>query len=161
MSEVEWGMRPASVARRMGLTIKTLRYYEKRGLLRPRRTAKGWRVYDEAEVEKLAQIAAFKAMGFDLSQIAVLLDAGPDAVAAALVQQELDLGAQIEDLRRAIERVREAREDAANMCGADQQEGRTPCRMNRTIRTARSRGGHSARYRRPALHRARPDRRAA
>jgi DNA-binding transcriptional MerR regulator len=97
---------PASVARRTGLSVKTLRHYEKRGLLKPKRTSKGWRVYDAAQLERLEQIRAYKAMGLGLSQIAALLDAGPDVVAEVLASQEQTLQKRINDLRDALDHVR-------------------------------------------------------
>lgn len=163
-------MRPAIVARRMGVSIKTLRYYEKRGLLRPRRTAKGWRVYDEAEVDRLAQIAAYQSMGFGLSQIGALLDATPEAMAAALAQQELDLGEQIAEMQRAVERVREALE-AAEQPGESSKQGEVlecqtgPRLVRRDMGRHMERGdGHGVRLgssRRPALPPAQARRKAA
>jgi DNA-binding transcriptional MerR regulator len=100
---------PAEAARRMRITIKTLRHYEKRGLLKPKRTSKGWRVYETGDLERLRQILAFKAMGFDLAQIAGLVDAAPDAVASALAVQELKLKGQMKQLNDALDAVRKAR----------------------------------------------------
>ncbi len=100
---------PADVARRMGLSIKTLRHYEKRGLLKPRRTAKGWRVYDREHLERLDRIQAFKAMGFGLAQIAGLLDATPEALAAALTGQELHLEGEARRIAEALDAVRAKR----------------------------------------------------
>ena len=100
---------PAEAARRMQITIKTLRHYERRGLLKPRRTAKGWRVYGREDVARLKQILAFKAMGFRLTQIARLLEASPDALALALAGQELELKSQIKQLNGALDAVRAAR----------------------------------------------------
>jgi DNA-binding transcriptional MerR regulator len=100
---------PAEAARRMRVTIKTLRYYERRGLLTPGRTTKGWRVYGREDMARLERIMAFRAMGFGLSQIASLLDASPDVVAAALAGQELTLKGQVKQLNEALEAVRIAR----------------------------------------------------
>lgn len=104
----ERALGPAAVARRAGTTIKALRYYEKRGLLNPKRTEKGWRVYEAEELDRLERIHAFKAMGFSVAQIAGLLDATPDVLAAAFAGQELKLERQIEELSEALEAVRNA-----------------------------------------------------
>ncbi|HEV7691491.1 MAG TPA: MerR family transcriptional regulator [Hyphomonadaceae bacterium] len=100
---------PAEAARRMRITIKTLRHYERRGLLEPRRTSKGWRVYERADLARLEQVLAFKAMGFGLAQIASLLDASSDVVASALATQELNLEGQMKQLNGALDAVRIAR----------------------------------------------------
>ena len=50
-------MRIAEVAKRVERSIKTLRRYEADGTIPiPRRDIAGWRVYDEAEVEKILSI---------------------------------------------------------------------------------------------------------
>lgn len=48
------------VAARTGLTERALRHYEAEGLLRPARTSAGRRFYIARDLERLAQIAAFK-----------------------------------------------------------------------------------------------------
>lgn len=58
------------VARRSGFTIRTLRYYERRGLLAPAaRRASGYRLYGEVELHKLAFIRQAKALGLTLAGI--------------------------------------------------------------------------------------------
>jgi DNA-binding transcriptional MerR regulator len=102
---------PAKAARRLRVSVKTLRYYETVGLLAPQRTAKGWRVYDRADLARLEEILSFKAMGFGASQIAGLLDATPDALATALAAQELHLERQAAKLKDALDALRERRKD--------------------------------------------------
>ncbi len=46
-----------------GVSARTLRYYEDIGLLRPERTAAGYRVYRERDARQLAQVLAMKACG--------------------------------------------------------------------------------------------------
>src|SRR5690606_16327803 len=49
-------MRIGELARRSGLSARMLRYYEEAGLLRPARTASGYRDYGEAELEAARRI---------------------------------------------------------------------------------------------------------
>ena len=100
---------PAAAARRLGVSIKALRVYEARGLLTPKRTRQGWRYYAPEDLDRLSRALAFKAMGFGLNQIASLLDAGPDEVAAALAAQEHQLNLRRAALDEALEAVRDAR----------------------------------------------------
>jgi DNA-binding transcriptional MerR regulator len=102
-------MGPAEAAKTLRVSIKALRHYEKRGLLRPKRTRAGWRVYEPAELERLSRILTLKAMGFELAQIASLLDATPDAMASALAAQELKLKGQAKTINEALDAVRDAR----------------------------------------------------
>lgn len=100
---------PAEAARRLGVSVKALRVYERLGLIKPRRSHQGWRVYTPEDLDRLAQALSFKAMGFGLSQIAALLDAGPDEVAAALVVQEIELRDRRAALDESLEALRDAR----------------------------------------------------
>lgn len=105
----QWLMGPADLARRLGITIKALRVYERQGLVTPRRSRQGWRVYAPEDIERLSRALALKAMGFGLSQIATLLDAGPDEMAAALAGQEARLVGERAQLEKALGAVRDAR----------------------------------------------------
>ena len=65
--------RIAEVADRSGFTPATLRYYEDRGLLAPvGRTEAGYRLYDDAAVERLRFIARAKQLGSTLDEVADL-----------------------------------------------------------------------------------------
>ncbi|MEU7765342.1 MerR family transcriptional regulator [Nocardia sp. NPDC049190] len=52
-----------------GTSTRALRYYEQRGLVRARRCANGYRVYDEAELQVVRKIRALLDTGFDLADI--------------------------------------------------------------------------------------------
>lgn len=61
------------VCRRMGLSARTVRYYEELGLLPGvRRRSGGRRVYSEHEVERLRFIARLKKLGLSLAEIGEL-----------------------------------------------------------------------------------------
>ncbi|MGC1303958.1 MAG: MerR family transcriptional regulator, partial [Caulobacteraceae bacterium] len=51
-------LNPSEAARRIGVSVKALRLYEARGLVRPVRTAAGWRAYGPDEMARAAEIAA-------------------------------------------------------------------------------------------------------
>lgn len=64
----------AEVARRSGFNASTLRYYEDRGLVPPAyRTASGYRLYDEAVLQRLAFISRAKQLGCSLEEISGLI----------------------------------------------------------------------------------------
>src|SRR5687767_6589785 len=64
------------VARRSGFTIRTLRFYERRGLVAPAaRRASGYRLYGETELHQLAFIRQAKALGLTLAGIRPLIGA--------------------------------------------------------------------------------------
>lgn len=59
------------VAKRSGVGIETLRFYERQGLLgRPARTESGYRMYDASILEQLEFIRQAQTLGFSLSEIA-------------------------------------------------------------------------------------------
>jgi DNA-binding transcriptional MerR regulator len=70
------------LARRTGLTVRTLHHYDAIGLLVPSaRTEAGHRRYTAADVERLQQIASLRALGLSLDAIREALDgAAPRAI---------------------------------------------------------------------------------
>lgn len=57
-------------ASRAGVSVRTLRYYDRIGLLAPCQvTAAGYRLYDEAALLRLGQILFFRELGFPLEEI--------------------------------------------------------------------------------------------
>ncbi|WP_017608506.1 MerR family transcriptional regulator [Nocardiopsis xinjiangensis] len=66
------------LARRTGLTVRTLHHYEQVGLVLPaRRNGAGHRLYGTEEVERLYQVLALRELGLSLERIRGLLDAAP------------------------------------------------------------------------------------
>lgn len=61
-------------ARTSGVTVETVRYYEREGLLeRAHRSEGGYRLYSDADIERLQFIRKAKSLGFTLDDIAELL----------------------------------------------------------------------------------------
>ncbi len=62
------------VAKKIGLSVDAIRFYERNGLLpRPPRTEGGFRRYAETDVEALAFVRRVQGLGFKLSEIRALL----------------------------------------------------------------------------------------
>jgi MerR family copper efflux transcriptional regulator len=81
--------RIAEVAARSGFTPATLRYYEEIGLVQPvARTDAGYRLYDDASLQRLRFIARAKQLGCSLDEIAELSTAW-DGGRCAHVQERL------------------------------------------------------------------------
>lgn len=63
------------LAKRAGVPIDTVRYYERNGILPPpERQASGYRAYNERDVERLRFLRRAKALGFTLVEIRDLLE---------------------------------------------------------------------------------------
>ena len=68
------GFRIGEVAERAGVSVDTVRYYERRKLLPPApRTLAGYRKFSEETVERLAFIKQAQELGFTLEEIGVLI----------------------------------------------------------------------------------------
>ena len=63
-------MRISELARRTGVTPHALRHYERIGLLKPPRTAGGYRDYPESARREVIFIAMSREIGFSLKEIA-------------------------------------------------------------------------------------------
>jgi len=73
-------MKRGEIARRTGLNVETLRYYETRGLIpSPPRTSAGDRDYSEDHVDRVQFIRRAQELGFTLAEIMDLLDLRLDA----------------------------------------------------------------------------------
>ncbi|MDB5311305.1 MAG: merR1 2 [Gemmataceae bacterium] len=95
------------VARRFGVGVETVRFYERQGLLEePARRASGYREYGDDAVAVLRFIRRAKQLGFTLKKIKGLLGLRLDASATrADVRTQasakiVDIKAKIRDLRR-------------------------------------------------------------
>ena len=98
------------LARRIGVNIETIRYYERVGLMpRPKRTSGGQRVYDESDLRRLGFIRKARELGFQIEDTRALValrgadHACPDVKAIA----ERQLARVRAEMRRAgeVERI--------------------------------------------------------
>lgn len=99
----------SEAARRLGVSAKTLRLYEQRGLLSPDRSAAGYRLYGPAAMARAAEVAALRALGLSLAQVAQVLAGDPQSLAPALAAHEAVLEADLGALAERIGRVRALR----------------------------------------------------
>ncbi len=96
-------------ARRLGVSAKALRLYERHGLITPLRSALGWRAYGPDEIARLHQILALKSLGLSLARIAELLSGRLASLGALLALQEQALARESGRVDRALMLVRAAR----------------------------------------------------
>ena len=81
-------VRIGELARRTGLTVRALRHYEEVGLLAPRRSAAGYRLYDEEQVARLLHVLLLRELGLPLAEVRRCL-ADPGASLLATLQRRL------------------------------------------------------------------------
>ncbi|MFI0408342.1 MerR family transcriptional regulator [Actinomadura sp. 3N508] len=127
-------LRSGQVAAAAGVNQQTLRYYERRGLLRaPERTPGGHRLYPAEAVTLLRVIKTAQRLGFTLEEVAELLEAGhghrhrrrrPDAGLRESAQVKLaEVEAKIADLQVIAGTLRQALEagcDDLVACAAEE-----------------------------------------
>ena len=77
-------------SRLTGISIRTLQYYDKLGLLPAMRTESGYRLYDDAALERLQQILLFRELEFPLRDIRTILD-NPNFDRRKALRQQIEL----------------------------------------------------------------------
>jgi DNA-binding transcriptional MerR regulator len=107
-------MRIGELARRTGVSERSLRYYETQELLRAERTPGGHRDYGDWAVDRVIRIQALYAAGLTSKKIAQLLpcmrdtDGGPSAIATPRLVA--DLAAERDRIDRTIADLERSRE---------------------------------------------------
>lgn len=89
---------PAAAARRLGVSVKALRVYERAGLLEPGRTRAGWRAYGPADLERARDVLSLRALGMPIREIREAVLGEPAARAAALARH----ATRLEDQARGV-----------------------------------------------------------
>ena len=79
------------VSKLTGVSIRTLQYYDKIGLLHPAKyTEAGYRLYDDAALERLQQILLFRELEFSLKDIKKIISS-PDFDRSKALEQQIEL----------------------------------------------------------------------
>ena len=101
-------------AERLGVTPRTLKYYEERGLVSPTRSEGRYRLYDEEDLQRFDRILRLRSLGFSLHSITEMLKQPLEPIDGrnrysteslqqirdAIAQQVDALDARIEAMRR-------------------------------------------------------------
>jgi DNA-binding transcriptional MerR regulator len=110
------------LAKRTGLSVRTLHYYDEIGLLSPsHHTASGHRVYTSSDVARLQQIVSLRHLGFTLGGIRECLDGTEFSPRRVIGLHVARLEEHIEAQRRLCERLKTiaASLDAAESVSAE------------------------------------------
>ncbi|AJC20968.1 MerR family transcriptional regulator [Pandoraea pulmonicola] len=99
-------LKVGELAKRSGLTVRTLHHYDTLGLLTPSaRSDAGYRLYDRSDIARLHQIQALRRFGMSLTDIGQWL-ANRDVPLDTLIARQIDmLTRQIEDASRLCDRL--------------------------------------------------------
>jgi Hg(II)-responsive transcriptional regulator len=106
-----------TLAKRAGVSIDTVRYYERGGLLvPPTRLASGYRRYSELEVARLRFIRRAQALGFSLKEVKELLALSKRRDVARVRRTAQEKLADVEERIAALERIRKGLSDLIAAC---------------------------------------------
>jgi Hg(II)-responsive transcriptional regulator len=112
------------LARRAGVHVETVRFYERKGVLPPpQRAESGYRLYSPEAVTRLRFVKRAQELGFTLREITALLALweDPAATCAHVKHQAEEKLADIRRRIRALRRMEEALEALARTCSGGQR----------------------------------------
>ncbi|MBC7133736.1 MAG: Cu(I)-responsive transcriptional regulator [Roseovarius sp.] len=114
-------MNISGAARATGLPAKTIRYYEEIGLIRPQRTANGYRHFRDSDIHKLTFLGRARALGFSIEDCRRLLALYEDKARASadvkrLAEEHL---AQIADKIAQLRGMQATLRELVDQCAGD------------------------------------------
>lgn len=117
------------LAKRSGVGVETVRFYEREGLLpEPPRTGGGYRVYDAGAVRRVRFILRAKELGFTLAETKELLELrviDPDACGDVEATARAKI-AVVDARMQELERIRTVLGDLVRACAANERTGECP-----------------------------------
>ncbi len=115
-------MTVGEAAKKMGVTVRTLQYYDKEGLLAPSAESEGGRrLYTDKDLIILHQILSLKSLGFSLSDIKdrLIYLITPAEVANALTEQANAIRGKMEHLSTCLTEIEQLRTEVLQMKTVD------------------------------------------
>lgn len=120
-------MNIGQVAKKSGVSAKTIRYYESIGLIsEASRTESGYRTYSDKDVETLRFIYHSRNLGFSVKDVSQLLDLWRDQKRASADVKKLAL-AHIEEVDRKIEELKNIRDTLTHLTKRCHGDHRPDC----------------------------------
>lgn len=100
------GYKIGDVAKNLNISQRTVRYYEELGLIATERSSGGYRVYNEAQIERLKTILALKEIGMPLEEISHLIHLRQQGATGSQTAPELleYLKIKVDKLKNSIEK---------------------------------------------------------
>lgn len=118
---LEWGLelflkggdtlKISEFAKKAGVTVKTLLYYDKVGILKPSdKTDSGYRVYNNEDFLRLQQILTLKFLGLSLFEIKTILNENKDNLSKLIFMQKNILNLKKRQIQTVINALEKAEE---------------------------------------------------
>ncbi len=125
------------------VSVRTLRYYDKVGLLSPSHyTESGYRLYTNKDLLSLQNILALKFLGFSLEEIRMLLQTGPKRLEEVLAQQK----AMMEEKRAQLDTIIQAIEETERLLQTNRCNWESIVRVIQVIQMGQQNNHWSAKY---------------
>lgn len=125
------------VARRTGIGIETLRFYERSGLLKPpARTMSGYRVYDDEAIERLDFIKRAQTLGFTLDEIRQIINESAGGVSPCADVRSI-MKRRLKELDERMAVMKRYRDELAEMLIEWEKQGDVPGHICGLIENAR------------------------
>ncbi|MFO6446036.1 MerR family transcriptional regulator [Erythrobacter sp. NE805] len=112
-------MKIGDLAKAGGVSVETIRFYQRRGLLAEPPRGAGARRYSQEDLERLRSIRAAQTAGFTLEEIGVLLALDPNDRPAARALAETRIAA-IDERIATLQAMRAALHNLAQDCARDE-----------------------------------------
>ena len=115
-------MTVGEVAKKMGVTVRTLQYYDKEGIFSPSAESEGGRrLYTKRDIVKLHQIQSMKYLGFSLKDIKHRLPTlnSPSEVATLLSEQTKAIREEIKSLKEVLATAEKLKNEVLQMDSVD------------------------------------------
>ena len=139
-------MQIGRIARETGLSVDAIRFYERRGLLpRTARSAGGFRIYGESELDNLLFIRRIHGLGFTLQQVRDLVRLrGAHPHACAMVRERLaEKRAEVLRKTRELKRLDRELAGALRRCDRELRRKGRACTKCPILSEASARPGRS------------------
>jgi MerR family transcriptional regulator, repressor of the yfmOP operon len=124
MTDHEGTITVRDAAARLGVTPRTLKYYEELGIVVPVRSESRYRLYEASDLDKLARVLRLRSLGFSLTAITAMIQqpfeappggGSPRLSNASLKTLKATLVTQLEALDARVAQVRRELKEAATL----------------------------------------------
>lgn len=103
-------IRISELSRRTGVSLRSLRYYEEKGLLKPKRLDNDYRIYDETDVERVRVIQLYFRMGLNIKEINDFFHCAYDEIKYDCLPNAIQLAERkLEEIRMQIKVLSQAK----------------------------------------------------
>lgn len=123
------------LAKEAGVHVETIRYYERRGILRqPPKPRRGWRTYDDEALQVLRFVKRAQRLGFRLDEIEELLSLRESQAPGSCGKVQGFMQTKLEETEEKLAELNSVRDRLAELRGLCEAEAAgTDCRALRQL----------------------------